>query len=130
MPLYALKCSCGHGFEEFSKTREPRALPCPKCGATNCEPDFGKCRIVTERQFAGSECESIREGFHPDEVEEARRTFPDTTIRDDGTVMWSKRSDITKFNKRREQLQRENQQRREETQTVAGAGPEAGFTFD
>jgi len=104
MPLYPLRCNCGHTFEAFSKSAEPRKIACPACRQENCEPDFGKLRIVTERQFAGEECESLREGFHPDEVQEARRLFPDNQIRDDGTVVWSKRSDIKKFEKRKREL--------------------------
>ena len=104
MPLYPLVCQCGNRFEQFSKSPTPREIPCPACGKAGCEPNFDKMRIVTERQFAGSECESLREGFHPDEVSEARRLFPETDIRDDGTVLWHKRSDINKFQKRKREL--------------------------
>lgn len=104
MPLYALRCECGTRFDAFSHRPEPRAVACPECGRDGCETDFQRTRFTLERRFAGSECESLLESFHPDEVPEARRLYPDTDIRDDGTVVWHRRSDITRFEARRRAL--------------------------
>lgn len=114
---YACKClNCGHTFETACTHAARADLPCERCQHPRVEPDFSKTVVRTERRFAGSECESLTEGFHPDEVEEARREFPDTTIRDDGTVMWSKRSDLNKYHKRKEEIARNAQRERDEAE--------------
>lgn len=102
---YAVKClNCGHAFETACTHADRSKLPCELCKHPRVEPDFGKTKLVTERRFAGTECESLQEGFHPSEVNEARQLFPNSTIRDDGTVMYSKRSDQTNFLKRKAEI--------------------------
>lgn len=104
MPIYDLKCSCGHRFEAVCRYEDRDGQPCPKCGKTKAAPQVTKPQ--RERGFAGSEEESIMYGFADEDVNTARRNYADTgaTIRDDGVVKFATRGQQKKFTKRWGQL--------------------------
>ncbi len=125
MPLYACKCpACSNAFTELCHSSQRSALKCPACGNDRVEPDFDQTRIVTERRFSGAEAESLTEGFHPDEVEEARQLFPDHTIRDDGTVIYSSRSNVKAFQRRKEQIRAQERDKRDKALEAGGVAAE------
>lgn len=91
MPTYALKCrGCGTCFEQFARFEEKAAVPCPKCGQAGCDIDCSNLHIganVRTPSHAPQSGLSMRFGFHPDEVQEARRELPNWSITDDGDVV-------------------------------------------
>jgi hypothetical protein len=62
-------------------------------------------RFYGNRRFAGSEAESITEGFRPYEVPLARKHITAGKIHDDGRVEFSDRADQRKFKQQLRQLQ-------------------------
>lgn len=94
MPLYALKCLCGNEFEEVARGADRWAIKCPACGKAEVPTNYGetfKPREVADPYMGG--VESIRFAVHPSEVEQARRLFPNRTIRSDGSFIIHNRSE-------------------------------------
>lgn len=100
MPIYEFVCpSCGERSEEFAKMSESNAeFSCRSCNVK-------KSRVFSlphkERKFSGTESVSMTEGFHKNEVEKARKMIPgyQHCIRDDGSVVFSSRSEQRGFMK-------------------------------
>lgn len=116
MPVYAVRCqACGHQEEQFHSMSQDH-LPCSKCSGV-VDVDFTRQNIQRERHFCGSERDSVMYGFHPDEVQEARREFASTgaDISDYGTVSFDKRSTQVAFQKKWNEIKRAGDKRIKET---------------
>lgn len=98
MPIYEFECpKCKERSEEFAKMSESDAVfSCASCGCV-------KNRVFSlphrERQFSGTESVSLTEGFNRNEVGRARQLLPNHQhcIRDDGSVVFSSRSEQRSF---------------------------------
>ncbi len=92
-----IKCGCGHTGDHTFCESENWETPCPKCGKKhNVDGTRGK-RLQDfggNRRFSGDEQFSVTEGFHPSEVDFARRNMPKTghCIMDNGMVRFRDRS--------------------------------------
>lgn len=114
MPEYALKCqNCAHCFEEFAHANQRYTVPCPVCGAVNCDTDWSKSNVRLERLFGTTDGTSMRFGFHPDEVQDARRELPGWDIKDTGDVHFAGRAHHDECMKTLERLQSRERQKRE-----------------
>lgn len=118
MPIYPLRCTGpdAHRFEDFHKMSEAHP-PCPHCKAPT-EIDAGALHIKTDRRFGTSDGRSLRFGFHPDEVAEARRELPNANITDDGDVYFNTAGDIRAFERDVERM-RDRTRAQEERQREA-----------
>lgn len=103
MPNYVLKClACEHKWERFSKVSERLDCSCPLC---NGQPviDIAAQGVpgVGNPEFHGQKAVSLMEGFHPTEVNDARRSMPAVghCIRDDGSVKFRDREEQKKYAK-------------------------------
>lgn len=105
------KCTCdkcGHQAELLVKAEHDWRRPCDSagCDGTMHMGGGGTQRFYGNRRFAGEESESITEGFHPDEVETARKHIgPECgQIRDNGTVAFDDRAQQKRYMRRLESL--------------------------
>lgn len=100
MPTYALKCGCGKQFEEFAHAADRWKIKCPSCGSDNVPTDYQETfppREVADPYQGG--VESLAFGVHPSQVEAARRTFPNRTIRSDGSFIIHNRTEARELAK-------------------------------
>ncbi len=92
-----LKCGCGHQFKAFVRAEDGWTCECPSCGGRVHESDRGgsQVRFYGNRRFAGSEAASRCQGFHPDEVPEARKRLAkyQHCIKDNGRVEFGDRQE-------------------------------------
>ncbi len=114
-----VKCpACSYSDERLFSEREGWKIDCPDCGKVLTMEDTPKAaaRFYGDRRFAGSECESVTEGFHPNEVKLARKHMPKSAgcIKDDGRVFFESRSQQQTF-------MREQAKAREQIGTVRDA---------
>lgn len=113
MPNYPIRCECGFTGDVFKTVKDYEAcegvLQCPTCKADNhqCYADktvalHGSCIM-----FHGQKSESLTEGYHPKEVEKARKLMGGdlgACIKKDGTVKFRDRDQRTRWDKRRDEL--------------------------
>lgn len=130
MPIYDLKCPCcDHRFEEFAAASRRDQIPCPICATAPVETDVSKWagrRLPTAaRRFAGSEGTSLRFSFHPDEVEEARRELPNSTITDGGDLVFESTGAIRAFERDVDRLQQRTRAQEEREAAEEAANPPA-----
>lgn len=92
-----IKCACGYtGDATFSEDRGWNEN-CPKCGKTHSVDGTRGKRLQDfggNRRFSGDEQFSVTEGFHPKEVDFARRNMPKSghCIQDSGMVRFRDRA--------------------------------------
>lgn len=109
MPTYELQCRrCTHEFERSCPHALMLHAPCPSCGSQDIVQVF-RTPPMTERQFIGDErSRSITEGFHPAEVETARRLYPGHDIRDNGDVHFTTRSKAKDFQRKKAAIKKQS----------------------
>ena len=86
-------CPCGFKGELCFTEDNGWQKDCPDCGKV-LQPGRNQPQsFYGNRQFAGSERESIAQGMHPNEVKMARRLMPKSAdcIKDDGRVFFDDR---------------------------------------
>jgi hypothetical protein len=114
VPIYPLKCSKGHTWEQvLPMHHEESEYVCPTCcgaGAQDFAAKFRGRHIDLNRKFTGTESLSVAHGFHPDEVSGARVAVEKaggsgSCIRDDGTVRFTERREERAFTKAMNQIQ-------------------------
>jgi hypothetical protein len=69
---------------------------------------------LRERHFHGEGTISLMHGFNPEDVPEARRLYPDTTITDQGDVVFDRRSDERRFVRQKREIERVSLQKTDE----------------
>jgi hypothetical protein len=112
----SVKCTCGFQGEMLFCADEDWKRDCQVCGKVLTPESKGAQRYYGDRRFAGSEQESVTEGFHPSEVKLAREHMPKSAhcIKDDGRVFFESRSEQKRF-------MAEQRQAREQIGTVRDA---------
>lgn len=108
MPLYPTKCpECGHEEEQYAKMADSDALMCSACQKPTtkvpCRPSE-----VGNRRLYGKRSRSIMEGWHADEVMEARELVGPSLegcIKDDGTVEYENESQRRAYVRKIEELE-------------------------
>lgn len=92
-------CPCGFRGELGFYASEDWKRDCPDCGKVLSPGTNKPQRFYGNRRFSGSECESITEGFHPKEVNLARKNMPKSAhcIREDGRVVFNDRREQREF---------------------------------
>lgn len=97
-----VKCGhCGHVFNAFIAESTGWVCTCTECGK-QCDPNVrpsARSHYYGNRRFAGTECQSIAQGFHPKEVNRARKLMPEVQhcIKDNGRVEFADRSEERRF---------------------------------
>lgn len=84
-----VKCECGvsHEGRVIEGWLVTPHMRCPSCGR---ETVVVRPQVARVNEFGGSRAVSIMEGWHPSEVEEAKRLMPRSqgAIKSDGTVVF------------------------------------------
>jgi len=117
VPIYSLRCDgCNFHGDTFAKVSELDAkgrVLCPECGK-RAEQDWSTKTIApggAAVSFTGQRRQSLTEGFHSSEVDEARRMFGDTyggCIQSDGTVQFKNRDEQRGYMKRKAEVYAQN----------------------
>lgn len=121
MPLYPIACNCGYTGDIYQTVAQltecDGKLECPWCHKM-CDQDYSAKNVALAGScimFTGTKRESITEGFHPKEVERARRVMGDDLggcIQDDGTVRFRDRDQRTKWDQKKDETRAKSQDRR------------------
>lgn len=101
MPEYPIRCECGYTGDVFAKVADCGNLTCPKCG-NRAEQDWGRKLSTVAMdpiEFFGDRAWSRTEGFHSNNVAEARREMGESgrCIDDKGDVWFKDRAEQRRY---------------------------------
>lgn len=86
-----LSCGCGERFRAFVKADDGFSADCPVCGtkcSTGNPAKKAHFSVPLDYTVQSDQGESVVDGYHPDEVGEARALLPGHDIQPDGTVRY------------------------------------------
>lgn len=118
MPIYPIKCDCGHKADVYAKVGARHRIRCTECKKI-AAIDFAALTGVTDlnSQYIGSEGVSRQEGFTRRAVPRARKLIGgelSECIKDDGKVVWKNSKQQDRYYKRYREVQKEQRHARGE----------------
>lgn len=108
--ISGIQCTCGHTFSAWATFEGGDLLPvpCPKCAAPCTAEKHEPERTYGNRRFSGEGAVSVTDGFHPAEVNIARKLMPKSAdcIRSDGSVVYNDSQSVKTFQRELQQAKR------------------------
>ncbi len=115
---------CTHRFTQFARVAERDHIICPMCGTGDLDIDVSNIRVAFNKTVGRSRAPdngvSMRFGFHPAEVEEARRELPGWKINDEGDVYVENGKHSARMMRELENMRSRETQRRTREEIVEG----------